>query len=203
LRPGQSIVLYRGFLAKGVALTDHEPTRAELDEAIAYYKRTLAAQPDDEIMWMLYGNALCAVDNYPEAVKAYEKAASLKRPLPEVHYLLGVARMSAGDFGGAVEAFEVHLKRSPDIEVLVLASLCLDVEDDRARSKAFFEQAMRKGGERAMEYLKEYAKELVEAEGEAAAEDAEVRQGLQAAIGHIDDYLKERSSGPKRPARRS
>ncbi len=199
---GQSIVLYRGRFGESVALPDREPTRAELDEAIAYYKRTLAAHPDDEIMWMLFGNALCAVEDFPEAVKAYEKAASLKRPLPEVHYLLGVARMSAGDFGGAVEAFEVHLKRSPDVEVLVLASLCLDVEDDRARSKAFFDHAMRKDGERAMEYLKDYAKELVEAEGEAAAEDAEVRQGLQAAIGHIDDYLKERTASPKRKSDR-
>lgn len=186
-----------------MTLTDREPTRAELDEALAYYKRTLAEHPDDEIMWMLYGNALCAVEDFREAVKAYERAAAGKRPLPEVHYLLGVARMSAGDFGGAVEAFERHLKRSQDVEVLVLASLCLDVEDDRGGSKAFFDAAMRKDSERAMAYLKEYAEELVEAEGEQAAEDEEVRAGLQAAIGHIDEYLKERSGGAKRPLSRA
>jgi len=181
-----------------VTLTDPLPTRAELEEALAYYRRTLETRPDDEIMWMLYGNALCAAEDFPEAVKAYEKAAAGKRPLPEVHYLLGVARMNAGDFGGAVEAFERHMQRSPDVEVYVLASLCLDVEDDRGRSKAFFEAAMRKDGARAMEYLREYAAELVEAEGEADAEDAEVRQGLKTAIEHIDEYLKERKVGPKR-----
>lgn len=179
-------------------MADAAPTRAELEEALAYYKRTLELHPQDEIMWMLYGNALCAADDYPQAVKAYERAAAGKRPLPEVHYLLGVARMSAGDFGGAVEAFERHLKRSQDVEVLVLASLCLDVEDDRGRSKAFFDAAMRKDSERAMAYLREYAAELVEAEGEAVAEDAEVRAGLEAAIGHIDEYLKERKAPSKK-----
>src|SRR2546426_859443 len=136
LRAGASIVLYRIGVGRRVKIADREPTRQELEEALAYYRRTLEAHPEDDIMWMLYGNALCAVEQYEEAIRAYEKASASKQALPEVHYLLGVARMSAGDFGGAVEAFEVHLKKSQDIEVLVLASLCLDVEDDRARSKA-------------------------------------------------------------------
>jgi tetratricopeptide (TPR) repeat protein len=192
-----STVLYRRSVAGSVTLSDREPTPEELEEALAYYKATLAKAPDDEIMWMLYGNALSAALRFEEAVAAYEKAAAGKRPLPEVHYLLGVARMSAGRYGAAVEAFETHLKRSEDIEVLVLASLCLDAEDDRGRSKAFFERAMRKDGPRAMEYLREYAQELVTAEdGEApeggAPEDAQgTREGLKAAIGHINEYLKE------------
>jgi tetratricopeptide (TPR) repeat protein len=142
-------------------------------------------------MLMLYANALCAVDRHADAVKAYERASAGARPLPEIHYLLGVARMSAGDFSGAVDAFDLHLKKSPDVEVYVLSSLCLDVEDERARSKTYFEAAMRKDSARAMEYLKEYAAELVAAGAEG--EEAEVmKQGLEQAIGHIDEYLKER-----------
>ena len=175
---------------------DREPSPEELEEALAYYKRTLAEKPDDEIMWMLYGNALSAAARFEEAVKAYERAAGGKRPLPEAHYLLGVARMSAGDFGGASDAFEVHLKRFQDIEVLVLASLCLDMEDNRAGSKAFFDAAMRMDGARTMAYLKEYAQELVEAEGREAADTEGTRAGLKAAIEHIDEYLKEGSSMP-------
>lgn len=179
-------------------ITDREPTPEELAEALAYYKRTLEARPDDEIMWMLYGNALTAAEKHEEAVRAYEKAAAGKKPLPEVHYHLGVARMNAGDFGGAVTAFERHLQRFADVEVYVLASLCLDIEDERDRSKSFFEAAMRKDSTRAMEYLKEYAQELVAAEGEAIQDAEGTRAGLQAAIGHIDEYLKERGA-PKKP----
>jgi tetratricopeptide (TPR) repeat protein len=175
---------------------DRKPTPEELEEALAYYKRTLATKPEDEIMWMLYGNALSAALRFGEAVTAYEHAAKGKRPLPEVHYLLGVARMSAGDFGGAVDAFEVHLKNFQDIEVMVLASLCLDLEDNRAGSKAFFDAAMRKDGSQTMAYLKEYAKELVEAEGSQAVDAEATREGLKAAIEHIDEYLKEGSSKP-------
>ena len=182
-----------------MTLTDREPTPEELEEALAYYKRTLEGKPDDEIMWMLYGNALSAAERFGEAVKAYERAAQGKRPLPEVHYLLGVARMSAGDYGGAAEAFEVHLKRSPDVEVMVLASLCLDVEDNRAASKAFFDAAMRMDGVKTMAYLKEYAQELVEAEAGEAIDPEGTRQGLRAAIGHIDEYLKEGASIGRSP----
>jgi len=180
-----------------VALSDREPTREELEEALAYYEHTLAAQPDDEIMWMLYGNALCAASRFEDAVKAYEKAAAGARPLPEVHYHLGVARMSAGNFEGAVDAFDKHLARSPDVEVYVLASLCLDIEDLRERSKAYFDAAMRKDGPRTMAYLREYAAELVAAEGEGE-ESEELKTGLQNAIGHIDDYLKERKGAPRK-----
>lgn len=180
-----------------MTLADREPTREELEEALAYYKRTLEARPDDDIMWMLYGNTLCAAEHYGEAVKAYEKASTSKKALPEVHYLLGVARMSAGDYGGAVEAFEVHLTKFQDIEVYVLASLCLDIEDDRTRSKAFFDAAMRKDSVRTMAYLKEYAQELVDAPGETTEPTDELREGLTKAIGHIDEYLKERKGTPK------
>jgi tetratricopeptide (TPR) repeat protein len=185
-----------------VPITDREPTPEELAEALAYYKRTLDERPDDEIMWMLYGNALSAAEKFTDAVAAYEKAALGKRPLPEVHYLLGVARMNAGDFGGAVAAFERHLQRFADVEVYVLASLCLDVEDERDRSKSFFEAAMRKDSARAMEYLKEYAQELVAAEGEAIPDQEGTKAGLQAAIGHIDEYLKERKPTPRAGAPR-
>ena len=179
-----------------MTISDRVPTPAELEEAIAYYKRSLAARPDDDIMWMLYGNALCAAERWEEAVAAYEHAAAQKQVLPEVWYHLGVARMGAGDFHKAVEAFEKHLERSRDVEVLVLASLCLDVEDERARSRAFFEQAMRKDGPRAMAYLKEYAGELLEAAGPDMGAD-EAHKGLQQALGHIDEYLVERKKGSK------
>jgi tetratricopeptide (TPR) repeat protein len=180
-----------------VTLADREPTREELEEALAYYRRTLETHPEDDIMWMLYGNALCATEKYEEAIRAYEKASASKQALPEVHYLLGVARMNAGDYGGAVEAFEVHLKKFQDIEVYVLASLCLDVEDDRVRSKAFFDAAMRKDSTRAMAYLREYAAELVEAGGQAPEPGDDLREGLVKAIGHIDEYLKEKKGATR------
>lgn len=47
------------------------------------------------------------------------------------------------------------------------------------------------------------AAELVEAEGEAVAQDDEIRAGLEAAIGHMDEYLKERASRSKRPLNRN
>ena len=45
-----------------------------------------------------------------------------------------------------------------------------------------------------MAYLKEYAQELVEAEGSQAPDTEATREGLKAAIGHIDEYLKEGSA---------
>jgi hypothetical protein len=59
---------------------------------------------------------------------------------------------------------------------------------------------MRADGERTMAYLKEYAQELVEAEGGEAPDPEGTRQGLKAAIGHIDEYLKEGS--PKKGKQR-
>jgi len=174
-----------------VTLSDREPTPEELEEALAYYERSLAEKPDDDIMWMLYGNALCAAERWADAVRAYERAASQKRSLPEVQYHLGVARMASGDYHGAVEAFDRHLVRSEDVEVLVLASLCLDVEDERKRSRVYFERAMVKDGTRAMAYLREYAKELVEAGG--GPEDGGTREGLKQAIGHIDEFIGEKA----------
>lgn len=171
---------------------DREPTPKELEEALAYYKRTLEQKPDDDIMWMLYGNALCAAERWQDAVAAYERAAQQERSLPEVQYHLGVARMAAGDYHGAVDAFDRHLMRSEDVEVLVLSSLCLDVEDDRKRSRAYFDRAMRKDSARAMACLKEYAKELVDADG-GSEPDAGTKQGLEQAISHIDEYLEEKA----------
>lgn len=176
-----------------VTLTDREPTPEELKEALAYYERALEQKPDDDIMWMLYGNALCAAERWPDAVRAYERAAQQKRSLPEVQYHLGVARMATGDYHGAVDAFDRHLTRSEDVEVLVLASLCLDVEDDRKRSRAYFDRAMRKDATRAMAYLREYAKELVEAGGGPEPEGGSTQQGLEQAISHIDEYLDEKA----------
>jgi tetratricopeptide (TPR) repeat protein len=179
-----------------VPVTDREPTAQELAEALAYYEKALERTPDDDIMWMLYGNALCAAQRWGDAVRAYERAAGQKQSLPEVQYHLGVARMASGDYHGAVDAFDRHLMRSEDVEVLVLASLCLDVEDERKRSRAYFERAMRKDATRAMAYLREYARELVEADG-GPQEDGATKQGLTQAIGHIDEYLEEKAG--KRP----
>jgi tetratricopeptide (TPR) repeat protein len=183
-----------------VAHTDREPTPEELAEALAYYEQALARNPDDDIMWMLYGNALCAAERWSDAVRAYERAANQKRSLPEVQYHLGVARMASGDYHGAVDAFDRHLMRSEDVEVLVLASLCLDLEDDRKRSRAYFDRAMRKDAARAMEYLREYARELVEADG-GPPEEGGTKQGLEQAISHIDEYLDEKAGKkPKKVA---
>ncbi len=187
-------------MGASVTLTDREPTPEELEEALAYYERSLKERPDDDIMWMLYGNALCAAERWADAVRAYERAAQQKRSLPEVQYHLGVARMAAGDYHGAVDAFDRHLMRSEDVEVLVLASLCLDVEDDRKRSRAYFDRAMRKDSARAMAYLREYARELVEAGG-GADESGGTQQGLEQAIANIDEYLDEKAGKkPKKVA---
>ncbi len=174
-----------------VTVTDREPTPEELAEALAYYKRALDQKPGDDILWMLYGNALCAAERWGEAVRAYERAAQQERSLPEVQYHLGVARMASGDYHGAVDAFDRHLMRSEDVEVLVLASLCLDVEDERKRSRAYFERAMRTDNAKAMAYLREYARELAEA-GEPVEADG-TKEGLKQAIGHIDEYLEEQA----------
>lgn len=99
--------------------------------------------------------------------------------------------MASGDYHGAVDAFDRHLTRSEDVEVLVLASLCLDMEDERKRSRAYFERAMHTDSAKTMAYLREYAKELVEAGGPAEADGT--KEGLKQAIGHIDEYLEEQA----------
>ena len=65
--------------------------------AAALYRLVLAAQPEDAAAWNNLGNALCALGDWPEAVKALRKAAALTPDSLPVRLNLAQTLIEAGD----------------------------------------------------------------------------------------------------------
>ncbi len=101
------------------AITEHNLGAAlqsdnRLDEAIAHYRRAIAAKADYAPAYNNMGAALRAEGRLSDAVAAYEHALALQPDEGEAHYNLANALQDQGKPGEAIEHFRRALRVTPD-----------------------------------------------------------------------------------------
>ncbi len=84
-------------------------------EALEYANRAVALAKDDVCCWITLGNAQFALDNWGEAIRAYETAHQLEPMDPTPPYNIGLAALRSGLVGHARQAFLTFMESSmPD-----------------------------------------------------------------------------------------
>jgi Fe-S cluster biosynthesis and repair protein YggX len=78
-------------------------TATERAEQIARYRNMVAGDPDDDLAHFRLGQALMEDEQYPEAVKAFERTLELSPGFSRVFQFLGECLIKAGDKAKAVE----------------------------------------------------------------------------------------------------
>src|SRR4030095_3730050 len=68
------------------------------DDAIAAFRRTIAAKPEHAIAWNNLGLALHAALRLPEAIKAFREAIAQKPDFAQAHWNLSLALLANGEF---------------------------------------------------------------------------------------------------------
>ncbi|HEU4531526.1 MAG TPA: tetratricopeptide repeat protein [Steroidobacteraceae bacterium] len=87
-------------------LKNQNHVRGPLDEyfeADCYFERALAFQPEDPLIWMIWGNYVFRKKEYERAVKIYSRAEELAPEDPEVQYNLGLLNFELKNYDKAKE----------------------------------------------------------------------------------------------------
>ncbi|HEY1381164.1 MAG TPA: tetratricopeptide repeat protein [Gemmataceae bacterium] len=84
------------------------------EEAVGFYRTTVALRPDSPGAWYNLGNALAKLKRPAEAVDAYTTALRLSPDSAEVHNNLGNALADQGRFGDAEAEFRKAVALKPD-----------------------------------------------------------------------------------------
>jgi tetratricopeptide (TPR) repeat protein len=79
-----------------------------------YYKKLVAAYPNDERALNLLGTNYFALQDYFLAIEQYEKARTAAPTYPPTYNQLGYCRRFLGDYAGAEKAFEHYIQMIPD-----------------------------------------------------------------------------------------
>lgn len=85
--------------------------------ALAQFGSALVLRPDDPRISLAMGETLHRLQKYQEAVREFDRAASLTAEpelLAEAHYNAGTSLLAAGDAGAAVERYRSALGVDPD-----------------------------------------------------------------------------------------
>jgi tetratricopeptide (TPR) repeat protein len=94
------------------ALRHHREGR--LDEAVALYRRTLAARPDFAEAQYNLGVALSRQDRPDEAIACHRRAIALRPDLPEAQFDLGCLLAARGETEAAAACFRHAIAARPD-----------------------------------------------------------------------------------------
>jgi len=65
--------------------------------AECWFDRALQFRPEDGLVWMILGNYRARKEQSEKALEAYERARTLLRDSPEVHYNMGLLYLKLGD----------------------------------------------------------------------------------------------------------
>ncbi len=85
-------------------------SKGDFESAMGWYKKQIAASPDDSIGHLYLGNIRMRQGEFDEAVSIFESALECKQLcLEEIHYSIGLAYRGKGDFNLAKEHFEKAL----------------------------------------------------------------------------------------------
>lgn len=79
-----------------------------------YYKKLVAAYPDDERARTLLGNNYFGLQDYFLAIEEYRKATDIAPDFSPPYNQLGYSRRFLGDYRGAEKAFKQYIKLIPD-----------------------------------------------------------------------------------------
>jgi tetratricopeptide (TPR) repeat protein len=89
--------------------------RGQLDSALNHLRRAIKARPDVAAYHVTQGNLCAAVERFPEAIRAFEKAAALAPHLVEPRFNVGVCLAQAGRMDEAVAALRDLVADNPDL----------------------------------------------------------------------------------------
>ena len=84
-----------------------------IDEAIAYYRRAIATQPDYAPAYNNLGTALREQKRIDEAVASYQQALELQPEFATAHFNLANVLIEQGNPGAAIDHFERALRMEP------------------------------------------------------------------------------------------
>ena len=110
---GQAIVAPGGAASLFASAVQHHQA-GRLTEAVAHYRRALAAQPRHADAAFNLAVALRQLGQIDEAIAAYRQALDSKPDYPEAHYNLGNALMAQGAVDEAIAAYVHALRLKPD-----------------------------------------------------------------------------------------
>ncbi len=102
-----------GLYQSHVQLARMHEARKEWDEAVAEREAAIMANPDDATLLVDLAATLIQVGRIPDAITPLEQATRQAPRDPRGFYLLGIARMRAGDVEASHEAFRQFLAIAP------------------------------------------------------------------------------------------
>lgn len=178
----QDLIAHSVIARCALAKSDAETARQRLETV-------LASVSDDAGLYFLYGDALDALGEKSEALRAWQKAIALNPNALDVYERIGKAYWEAQDFSKAAVAFENLATKAPSATTAFRASSAL--EKSGKASRARYWKAVGLG------FRGDFPASLAEAKPIANDSDPAIRQlGLQAmaeayrGMRNRDAYLK-------------
>lgn len=95
------------------AVDSHQSGR--FDEAIRWYRQTLALQPNNAAALCNMGLALSSQSKMTEAIASYRQAIAIQPAFPEAYINLGIALKEQGDLAGAIDSYRAAIAIRGDI----------------------------------------------------------------------------------------
>jgi tetratricopeptide (TPR) repeat protein len=87
--------------------------QGQTEQAIAAWQAVIEAQPGNAQAFAHLGLLEARLQNYPEAIRNYQKAKTLNPSIPQLNLNLGLALFKSGSFKEAGELFQSELKQQP------------------------------------------------------------------------------------------
>lgn len=94
------------FIHEGDKLYMSRPQQAE-----KYYIQAVTLDPTNSYVYLRLGDIYRALNQYPDAIEAYQKALDVRPNLPEAHYKLGMLyENQPGNIQKAIEHYRSYLQ---------------------------------------------------------------------------------------------
>jgi tetratricopeptide (TPR) repeat protein len=105
-------VLHRSVLLYNIAQV--YVMMGQLDEGLAYYRKTILMDPNFSEYHNEVGNILQEQARYQEAIDSYARAIRCSSPYPEVYFNKAVCHARLDEFDAALGCFEISLELNPE-----------------------------------------------------------------------------------------
>lgn len=159
------------------AETMHVPGSHDIGQMIAKVEAKTKSNPDDPEAWSILAKTYAAVDKWPDALKAYEKAMALKPEVPAI--MTGYAEALAINnnrvlAGKPIELVLKALEKDPDdIKGLELAGIAAFQDKGYAKAAYYFKRL-----HKLLPADSPYAQDIAEAQKEASRLANQVLTGM-------------------------